>query len=60
MNGHVEGSGDTGSSKRLGSLELLAKGHESGHLYLSNLEFLATVVSKGNISNCGQKMLGLE
>mmetsp|Transcript_14572 Transcript_14572/g.22473 ORF Transcript_14572/g.22473 Transcript_14572/m.22473 type:complete len:433 (+) Transcript_14572:230-1528(+) len=51
LHGHVEGSRDTGSGQRLVGLELLNAAHESRHLDLGNLDLLAAVVGKGNISN---------
>jgi hypothetical protein len=50
LDGHVEGSSDTGTSKQ--SVGVLASAsHKSGHLELSNLNLLATEVSKGNVSH---------
>ena len=51
LNGHVEGSSDTGSLERSGFTVLSPGTHKSGHLNLSNLDLLATVVGEANISN---------
>jgi len=51
LDGHVEGSGNTGSSQRLGSVVLLSGGHEARHLNLSDLNLLATEIGKRNVGN---------
>ena len=51
LDGHVEGSGDTGTLEVLGVI-LLTACHKSRHLNLGNFDLLATIVGKGDISNC--------
>jgi hypothetical protein len=51
LDGHVEGSRDTGCSKGLLGSVFLAARHESRHLNLSELNILATIVGEGNVSN---------
>jgi len=51
LDGHVEGTGDTGTLEGLGSTELSTAGHETGHLNLGELEILTTPLSKGHISD---------
>ena len=46
---------DTGATERFGSTELFAARHETRHLDLCELDVLATVVGKRNISNCRKK-----
>jgi hypothetical protein len=51
LDGHVEGSRDTGTLEGLGSSELLFARHKTRHLNLSELNILATVVGKTDVSN---------
>jgi hypothetical protein len=51
LDGHVEGAGDTGTLEVVGVV-LLAAGHETGHLNLGNLNLLAAIIGKGDVSNC--------
>jgi hypothetical protein len=46
---HVETSGDPGTRERLGGTVLLTEVHESGHLMLGNLDFLATEGGEGDV-----------
>ena len=52
LDGHVKGSRDTSSLKRGRRSELLTASNQTRHLNLSEFDVLATVVGKGNISNC--------
>ena len=51
LDGHVEGPSDTSSLEGLGSSILRAGGHEARHLNLGNLDLLATVVGKADVSD---------
>mmetsp|Transcript_2666 Transcript_2666/g.5096 ORF Transcript_2666/g.5096 Transcript_2666/m.5096 type:complete len:493 (-) Transcript_2666:17-1495(-) len=51
LDGHVEGTGDTGALEGLGRAELLAGGHEAGHLDLGDLDLLAAEVGEGDVGN---------
>jgi hypothetical protein len=50
LDGHVEGTGNTGTLKDLLGTVLLAKGNKTGHLVLSELNLPATEGGKGNVS----------
>ena len=51
LDGHVEGSRDTGTLQWLFSSEFSTASHKSRHLDLGKLNVLATVVGERNISN---------
>ncbi len=44
LNRHVQGAGDAGALERLLTAIFLAQRHQTGHLGLGNVEFLATEV----------------
>jgi len=51
LNGHVERTRDTGTLKRLRGTELLAAGHETGHLNLSEVELLAAEIGLVDVTD---------
>jgi hypothetical protein len=59
LDGHVEGSRDTGIAERSGRAELFTARHETRHLNLGQFDILATIVRKRDISNCENESLGL-
>ena len=48
---HVQGAGNAGTLEGLLTAVLLAKCHQTGHLGLSDVEFLATEIGLSDISN---------
>lgn len=51
LDGHVEGAGDTGTLEVV-VVVLLTAGHETRHLNLGDLNLLAAIIGKGDVSNC--------
>ena len=48
---HVQRAGDPGALERLAGAELLAQGHESGHLVLGEADLVAACLGQGNVRN---------
>jgi hypothetical protein len=51
LDGHVEGSRDTGSLEGLFLSEFLSAGHKPRHLYLGKLYILSAIIGEGNVGN---------
>lgn len=51
LNGHVQATGNAGTSERLVSGVLLANGHQTRHLILGQLNLLAAESSEGKVSD---------
>lgn len=51
LDGHVERTGNTGALEDLLGAILLAKSNETGHLILSELDLLATVIGEADVGN---------
>ena len=48
---HVQGTGDPGALERLAGAELLAQGHQAGHLVLGQADLVAAGLGQGDIGN---------
>nr|CAD6595217.1 hypothetical protein RNT25_00001 [arsenite-oxidising bacterium NT-25] len=51
LDGHVQRAGDPGTLQRLALAKLLAAGHEAGHFRFGDVEFLAAIGGKSDISH---------
>jgi len=51
LDGHVQAAGDARAAQRADGGELFADGHQTGHLGLGDLDFLAAPVGEGQVSN---------
>jgi hypothetical protein len=49
---HVQAAGDARALERLGLGELLADGHQAGHLGFGDADFLAAPVGQGKVGDC--------
>jgi hypothetical protein len=59
LDGHVQAARDAGALERLLGRELLADGHETGHLGLGDLDFLAAPVGQRQVGH-GMVVKGFE
>ena len=51
LDGHVQRAGDAGALERLGRAELLAQGHEAGHLVLGEADLVAAGLGEAQVGN---------
>ena len=60
LDGHVQGSGNAGTSKDLVVLVLLTESHEAGHLDLSEVVLTTTEVSERHVTNFRLEAVGVD